>query len=392
MTFQASQKIAATANPQAVLNRDAFTRAVEIVSEVVERRNTLPILSNLRLRGTGETMEIAATDCDLELVTIIGGAVDSRFNTTIPAHGLKSYLKKARKSEYAALTMLTDPPSVSLEFDAVKYEIQAIEGSEYPDFAWIKDANDLHKFTISGEQLQSALSGTMNAISTEETRYYLNGLYMECVDDCLRFVATDGHKLFMQDLAKPEWLTQDMPGVIIPRKAVKLIQKLTKGKSQPETVDFEVSESKIRLSLTFPDGIKFIVTTKTIDGAFPDYQRVVPQHNSIKAVVDVADLSGAVQDVSLISSERGRAVHMLVNDGKIDVSVNNPDQGTAKATVAANVDCDDLEIGFNNQYLQAIFKEIEGESVTIEFEDSGSPTVFKGARDGWKAVQMPMRV
>lgn len=411
---------AASGPATALADRAALSRAIEIATNVVEKRNTIPILSNVRLLGDGKNLIVTGTDLDIEISVKIAAAADAHFGVTLPAHTLKDLLKKATASDVVGFTVpetetflqkvsdwrdgrhvteeveskrYTGPATV--DFERVKYRLEALPETDFPSLQ-AKDFS--HSFTVPGAALVNSFAGVAAAISTEETRYYLNGVYFHHVEPraidryhgdrgALRMVATDGHRLMRQDMAAVEGC-DGLEGVIIPRKTVALLQKLLKGKACPENVGVQVSRTKIRF--TFDD---VTVTSKTIDGTFPDYQRVIPTDNDKPATFNSAALAEGIRAVSLISSERGRAVKLAFSEGNCQLAVNNPDQGSAVADLALDYGSDPLEIGFNVRYMQELIATADSEEITFIMADSGSPTVIKAAgRDGWLGVLMPMRV
>jgi len=230
---------------------------------------------------------------------------------------------------------------------------------------------------------------TQFAISTEETRYYLNGIFLHTIESAgalkLRAVATDGHRLARADVEAPSG-SEGMPGIIIPRKTVGELQKLV---DNPELiVTVEVSDAKIRLTIG-----EIVMTSKLIDGTFPDYQRVIPQANDKEMRVDCQSFAQAVDRVSTISSERGRAVKLALNEGHLTLTVNNPDSGSATEEVAVGYDNDPMEIGFNAKYLLDITAQLSGDDAIFLLADAGSPTLVRDtAGDDALYVLMPMRV
>ncbi|MEP5517432.1 MAG: DNA polymerase III subunit beta, partial [Bauldia litoralis] len=242
---------------------------------------------------------------------------------------------------------------------------------------------------LPASALKRLIERTQFAISTEETRYYLNGIYLHVVTvdgkPMLRAVATDGHRLAQAQLEAPSG-AEGMAGVIVPRKTVGEIQKLVEEPEAELTV--EISETKIRISIG-----SVVLTSKLIDGTFPDYVRVIPQGNDKILKVDKATFSGAVDRVSTVSSERGRAVKLSLSDGKLELSVNNPDSGSASEEIAVEYPADAIEIGFNSKYLLDVASQLESETAEFRFADPGSPTLIQDDEAGNALyVLMPMRV
>ncbi|TCU34092.1 DNA polymerase III subunit beta [Rhizobium azibense] len=375
----------------ALIERARLTRAVEIVNSVIEKRNTIPILSNVALVGTGEALSLTGTDLDIEIAVTIPAAADREFGTTLPAHLLKDLLKKATASDFVAIT--TGEDRDSLDFERVQYHLQPLSLNDWPHLAG--PAASAFTFQLPGKAFWDGIDSTMGAVSTEETRYYLNGIYLHTVEteggSQLRMVATDGHRLYRQDIDAPEG-SAGMPDVIIPRKTVSLFHKLMKGKACPESVTIAVTETKVRLS--FDD---IVITSKTVDGTFPDYQRVIPAWNDKTATMDAdgaIEAIRAVSLISLISRERGRSAKFTFTAGNCRLTVNNPDSGSAVADIACDYDGDEFEIGFNAGYTMAIIEDARGNgsSFTMKFSDAGSPALVTGDRAGWMSCLMPMRV
>lgn len=383
--------LAIAALPSALVERAAMTRAVEIAANVTEKRNSYPILANVLLRGDGQTLFITSTDTDIVLDIAVPAAADHAFATTVPAHLLKDLLKGAPKADYVSI--IADGENTSLDFEKANYTVAALPVESFPE---LLAGTMSHRFTLAGADLVAALSSVEAGISKEETRYYLNGIYVHSVTPHgrnhpeLRFVATDGHRMLRQDLTSPDGAI-DMPGVIIPTKTVKLLLKLMKGKACPETVEIEVSETKIRVMY---DNITIL--SKIVEGTYPDYERVTPKYNDKLATFSAKTLLEGIKAVSVIASDRGgKAVKLMMADGTCTLSVLNPDNGTATTAFAIDQASDfGLEIGFNAAYLTDLVKDAsaDGDAITFAFNDAGAPTLITGAREGWLSVLMPMRV
>jgi DNA polymerase-3 subunit beta len=251
-------------------------------------------------------------------------------------------------------------------------------------------ARDLsHRVKIAAKELQRLVEKTQFAISTEETRYYLNGIYVHTVDTdagvMLRAVATDGHRLARAELPSPAGAA-GMPGVIVPRKTVAEALKLVSEFEGDVLV--ELSTQKIRFVVG-----SVVLTSKLIDGTFPDYTRVIPVANDRRLTVERADFTRCVDRVSTISSERGRAVKLSLADSKLTLTVNNPDAGNAVEELDVDYDAPALDIGFNARYLLDIANQLEGDTTLFKLADPSSPTLIMD-REGASTlyVLMPMRV
>jgi DNA polymerase-3 subunit beta len=246
-----------------------------------------------------------------------------------------------------------------------------------------------HKFKLAAADLKRLIDKTQFAISTEETRYYLNGIYLHTAGTGksakLRAVATDGHRLAQFELPLPNGAAS-MPGVIIPRKTVGEVQRLIED-SEAE-IGIQLSQAKIRFNVG-----DVVLTSKLIDGTFPDYGRVIPAGNDKELTVTKKDFEAAVDRVSTVSSERGRAVKLSLTGGRLVLSVTNPDSGSATEELEVEYAADPIDIGFNSRYLLDIAAQLDGDVALLKLADPGSPTLIqdKDAK-GALYVLMPMRV
>jgi DNA polymerase-3 subunit beta len=368
------------------VERAALLKALGHVHRVVERRNTIPILSNVLLRAEEGSLRLRATDLDIEVTETIPADITEAGSTTVPAYMIYDIVRKLPDGAQVSLEMTADMGQMQIRSGRSRFMLQALPESDFPDLA----AGDLpHRFTLAAADLKRLIEKTQFAISTEETRYYLNGIYLHTIDSggslVIRAVATDGHRLARVELPAPNG-SEGMPGVIIPRKAVAEIVKLVEDGS--ESITIELSSAKVRLTF---DGV--VLTSKLIDGTFPDYQRVIPAGNDKSLVVERGDFAKAVDRVSTISSERGRAVKLALADGRLTLTVNNPDSGSATEEIEVDYDNTPIDIGFNARYLLDITAQLDGDTALFKLADAGSPTVIQD-REGAPAlyVLMPMRV
>lgn len=368
------------------VERAALLKALGHVHRVVERRNTIPILSNVLLRAEDGSLRLKATDLDIEVTETIAADITEAGSTTVPAYMIYDIVRKLPDGAQVSLELTGDMGQVQIRSGRSRFMLQALPESDFPDLA----AGDLpHNFTLAASDLKRLIEKTQFAISTEETRYYLNGIFLHTLDVSgaimLRAVATDGHRLARVEMPAPAG-SEGMPGVIIPRKAVAEIVKLVEDGSENVTV--ELSSAKVRLTF---DGV--VLTSKLIDGTFPDYQRVIPSGNDKLLTVERSDFAKAVDRVSTISSERGRAVKLALADGRLTLTVNNPDSGSATEEIEVDYDAAPIDIGFNARYLLDITAQLDGDTALFKLADPGSPTVVQD-REGASAlyVLMPMRV
>jgi DNA polymerase-3 subunit beta len=378
------------------MERSALLRALWHVQNVVERRNTIPILSNVLLVADTEPgggLRLTATDLDLAIVETVAADVHQAGGTTAPAHILHDIIRKLPDGAQVELDSSAGDGRLSVRAARSKFALSCLPREDFPVMA---DGDLPHRFSLPGADLRRLIEKTRFAISTEETRYYLNGIYLHAPEDApvLRGVATDSHRLAHIEVPLPQGAA-GMPGVIVPRKAALEVLKLIEsGDSKGEgAVEIALSDSKIRFALNGLGG-DIILTSKLIDGTFPDYQRVIPVGNDSLMEVDCKIFSAAVDRVATISSEKSRAVKLAVNSDTVVLSANNPEQGSGTDEVAVNFDGPEgLEIGFNARYLLDIAGQIEGENVCFDLSDGASPTIIRDAADqGALYVLMPMRV
>jgi DNA polymerase-3 subunit beta len=366
------------------IERSAFLRSLNHVQSVVERRNTIPILSNVLIQAKQGTVKLTATDLDLEIVETVQAEVAADGSTTAPAHMIYDIVRKLPDGAHLQLETSGGTDRLSILAGRSRFALQTLPAEDFPDLA----TGDMpNVFTVPATDLKTLIDKTRFAISTEETRYYLNGIYLHEVAQTgmLRAVATDGHRLAQAEIARPEG-AKGMAGVIVPRKTVLELVKLIEGNDG--NVEIALSSSKIRFTI---NGL--VLTSKLIDGTFPDYERVIPRHNEKALEVDTRLFSEAVDRVSTISMEKGRAVKLNIGSGRLVFTVNNPDSGSAEEEIAANYEAEPIEIGFNSRYLLDIAGQIKGGTAVMQLADAGSPTIIRDPGDAQALyVLMPMRV
>ena len=368
------------------LERANLLKSLNHVHRVVERRNTIPILSNVLLRAEGSSLQMTATDLDLEVNEAAPAQVEQAGATTVPAHLLYDIVRKLPDGAEVMLATEPDGATMSVVTGRSQFRLQCLPESDFPQLA----AGDFgHTFRLESTALKRLIEATQFAISTEETRYYLNGIYLHTAerdsDIVLRAVATDGHRLARVEMAAPDG-AEAIAGIIIPRKTVGEVQKLVDDPDLVVTV--EVSDSKIRLTIG-----SVVLTSKLIDGTFPDYQRVIPSGNDRDMTMDRKSFTDAVDRVSTVSSERGRAVKLALSDGQLTLTVNNPDSGSATEELPAEYESEAMEIGFNARYLLDVAGQLSSNDIKFKFADAGSPTLIEDPDDADALyVLMPMRV
>ena len=369
---------------KATIERATLLKSLSHVQSVVERRNTIPILSNVLIEASADgAIKLMATDLDLQIVDSIAAQVEQPGATTISAHTL-----------FDIARTLPEGSQVSLQAAEGKMLIQAGRArfnlSTLPrdDFPVIAEGDLPTSFELPAETLKQIIDKTRFAISTEETRYYLNGIYFHVADDgqpVLRAAATDGHRLARITVPRPDG-ADGMPGIIIPRKCIAELRKLLD--EVDGSVQIALSASKIRFGLG-----SAILTSKLIDGTFPDYSRVIPTANDKLLKIDPRGFEEGVDRVATIATEKTRAVKMSLDRDKITLSVTSPENGTAAEEVPGAFQGEGFDIGFNARYLLDILGQIDSDLVELHLADAAAPTLIR-ENDASPAlyVLMPMRV
>mgnify|MGYP001576836051 FL=1 len=368
------------------MERAALLKAVSQAQSVVERRNTIPILANVLIEAEGEHVQFRATDLDIEVVDKTFAQVERAGATTVSAVTLHEIVRKLPDGSLVTLTDDGATGRLSVDAGRSSFSLATLPKEDFPVMASSEYASN---FSAPAPVLRRLFDKAKFAISTEETRYYLNGVYMHVSEAdggrVLRCVATDGHRLARIDGDLPEG-AEDMPGVIVPRKTVGELRKLLDDDELKVAVS--VSETKIRFATP-----EITLTSKVIDGTFPDYTRVIPAGNTKRLEVDAAEFAKAVDRVATVSSERSRAVKLSLDEDRLVLSVNAPDSGAAEEELAVAYGDEPLEIGFNAKYLLEIASQVDRENAVFMFNSSGDPTLMREGNDTTAVyVVMPMRV
>ncbi len=371
------------------VERATLLKCLAHVQSVVERRNTIPILSNVLIEAKDGGLRLMATDLDLQVVETIPAHVSAPGATTVSAHTLFDITRKL--PEGAQVELYVSAEKMTVTADRYRSNLATLPRDDFPVIA----ETDLPtKFSLDAEALRDIIDGTRFAISTEETRYYLNGIFLHVVageTPKFRAVATDGHRLARIELDVPVGAA-GMPDVIVPRKCVAEIRKLLDEVDGP--VEVQLSSSKIRFKLG-PDGANgAVLTSKLIDGTFPDYSRVIPTANDRLLRIDRKSLAQGVDRVAAIATtEKARAVKIALGHDKVTLSVTSPENGTASEEIPADYTSPEFEVGFNYRYLLDILDQVDSDLVEVHLADAAAPTLIR-VNDTSSAlyVLMPMRV
>jgi DNA polymerase III subunit beta len=370
---------------KATIERATLLKSLGHVQSVVEKRNTIPILSNVLIEASENgSIKLTATDLDLQIVETIAGDVEIAGSTTVSAHTLFEIARKMPEGSQVLLHAADGRMAVNA--GRARFSLSTLPRDDFP---MIAEGELPTSFELPATSLIQIIDKTRFAISTEETRYYLNGIFLHVTEEgepVLRAAATDGHRLARVTLPRPNG-ADGMPDVIIPRKCVAEIRKLL-DESGDNNIQIDLSASKIRF--TFDNAI---LTSKLIDGTFPDYTRVIPTANDKLLKIDPKSFAEGVDRVATIATEKTRAVKMALEKDKITLSVTSPENGTAAEEVSGSYSDDGCEIGFNARYLLEILGEIKGDTVELHLADASAPTLIReNDKSPALYVLMPMRV
>ncbi len=371
---------------KATIERATLLKCLSHVQSVVERRNTIPILSNVLIEASSAgTVKVMATDLDLQVVeTMRAVSVEGAGAITVSAHLLFDIARKLQDGSQVSLE--TADNRMAVKAGRSRFSLPTLPRDDFPV---IVEGDLPTSFELPAATLAQLIDRTRFAISTEETRYYLNGIFLHVSDEELKAAATDGHRLAKFTLARPDG-AEGMPDVIVPRKCVAELRKLLE-EALDTNVLIDLSASKVRFTLGGENGV--VLTSKLIDGTFPDYTRVIPTGNDKLLRLDPKSLWEGVDRVATIATEKTRAVKMALENDKVTLSVTSPDNGTAAEEVPADYSSEGFEIGFNANYLKDILGQIDGDTVELHLADAGAPTLIRqNDKSPALYVLMPMRV
>jgi len=374
------------------IERGALLKSLGHVQNVVERRNTIPILSNVLLEAGSNALGLTATDMDLTIIERVPVSVGTNGAATVPSHTLYDIVRKLPEGAQVEIGGEGDGSQATVRAGRSKFSLPTLPREDFP----ATSGGELpHKFSLGAKDLRSLIDRSRFAISTEETRYYLNGIYLHVAEakgakgkgegSQLRAVATDGHRLARVEMPAPAGAA-GMPGVIVPRKTVNELRKLID--ETEEQIEVSLSDTRIRFAF---DSVT--LSSKLIDGNFPDYQRVIPTGNDKTMTVDRRMFAEAVDRVSTIASEKSRAVKISLKKGSMILSASSPEYGSANEELEIGYDGPAIEIGFNARYLLDITGQLQGSEAEFKLADAASPTLLGDASDASALyVLMPMRV
>ena len=367
------------------IEKNLIYKSLSHVQSIVEKKNTIPILSNILLDTTDSSLVLSATDMDISITEAINCSVIEQGSVTVPAHTLYDIVRKIPDgSEIEFIS--NDGKKFSIRSGKSKFSLSCLPKKDFP----LIEIDKLNcEFSINSNIFLKLIEKTRFAISNEETRYFLNGIYFHKKKlnnrDCLSLVATDGHRLAKIDLPYPNGLI-DLPGVIIPKKTIYELCKLLTDIN--EDIIINIDPNKIIFYIG-----KITLISKLIDGNFPDYQRVIPKNNNMIVTADRQKFCEAVDRVSTITSEKSRAIKFRLLNNLINMIASDPENGTATEDIIVQYEGEEIEIGFNSKYIFEMINQLDEEKLILEFCDSTSPLIVKeSSNNDLIYVLMPMHV
>jgi DNA polymerase-3 subunit beta len=368
------------------IERAALLRALGHVQSAVERRNTIPILSNVLIGAERDRLTFSATDLDMEIIDEAPAQVDQPGQITAPAHTLYEIVRKLPEGADVALAFTGEDPRLLVQAGRSRFSLPVLPAGDFP----VMSSEGLAgRMSVDVNDLIRLIDKTRFAISAEETRYYLNGMYLHTVSEGgvqkLRAVATDGSRLALAEMPAPEGAA-GTPGVIVPRKTVGEARRLLDDAG--ETVELALSPQKVRFELNGA-----ALTSKVIDGNFPDYARVIPRDNTRIVRVDAQLFAQAIDRVATISAEKSRSVRMAIESGRVVLTVRNMEAGQAIEELEVEYEGDPFELSFNARFLLDITDQISGELAELRFGGPNDPAlVLDPADQDVQYILMPLRV
>lgn len=367
------------------ISRETLFRALRHMSAVVEKRTSIAILGNVRLKAENNKLETTATDNDIAVQGVAEAFVDEAGTTTVSASKLFEIVSKIPEGVMVAMQLADGGSRLAISAGKAKFSLATLGAEAFPDMTRVDGGTT---FEMTSADLKKMLDKVQFAASSDETRAYLTGVYLHVVQSeegqLLRTVATDGHRLAKADMPCPSG-AEEMPSVILPRKCVVELRKLA---DEAKTISLTVSEKKIQA-----EAGDIVLTSKVIDANYPDYDRVIPKANSSAMMVSRKSLLQAVERVSILSHEKTRSVRFSVIENQLALSANNPDQENASEELKVSYGDSPLEVGFNARYLTDIGGQVTSDDIEFRFKDSASPVLVRDPADSTTTfVVMPMRV
>lgn len=361
------------------VQRETVLKPVQTVIGVVERRQTMPVLSNIHLAVSETGLSVVGTDLEVELRAEAALEAERGGEITVPGRKLLDILKALPDGADVAVTL--DKERLTVRSGKSRFTLSTLPASEFPT---VDDINAQVSFSLPQGAFRHLLDKTHFSMAQQDVRYYLNGLLLELREGAVRAVATDGHRLALAEI--PAEGVSAGPQVIIPRKGVLELQRLLADSEDPAGIEIGSNHVRVRLG-------EQQFTSKLIDGKFPDYERVIPRDSDKRLEADRLLLREALQRTAILSNEKYRGVRLALRNGVLKLQAHNPEQEEAEEEVEVRYQGDELEIGFNVSYLLDALNAVPGEAVQVHLSDPNSSCLIVAPEaDNSQYVVMPMRL
>lgn len=367
------------------ISKSAIIKALSNVNGAVEKRNTIPVLLNVKIEAKNGKLNLTATDMDIVIMSSAESLISKEGSTTVPAQLFYDIIRKIPDNADINIELKEENSTIKISYGKSKFTLPCLDPSEFPI---LSEGEMSVNFNIKSTELMKIIDKTRFAIPSDETRFYLNGLYIHGIavgnNIELRGVATDGHRLALASSTASS-LTAAVPGVIVPKKTINEIRKIIEGNDEV-TVAF--SKAKIRVT----SGSSVIIS-KLIDGEFPEYDRVIPKNNDKLVKVDRKLIFDAIDRVSTIATDKNKSIKLILENGKISFQIKSNDSGNASEEIEVGYEGEVIETGFNSRYFLEIVGQISKDKITIHFKDGSAPALIKtdGENDSLYVI-MPIRV
>ena len=371
------------------INSTDLLKALSHIHGIVEVRHTLPILSNIILEAKDDKLILSSTNLDIYCSDKIKAEVLQSGEVSVSAITFFEIIKRLPSGSEVLMIMEEGENEIRLTCGRSKFNLSTLKTDDFPI---ISDSDLSTNFVLSADELIRIIDKTKFAVSNEETRYYLNGIFLHKAErnsiQFLRAVATDGHRLAQYDIPLPQG-AEDITGIIIPKKTIYELRKVLDDANGDVSVS--LNENKIKFSF---NDLK--VVSKVIDGTFPDYTKVIPQKNDKNFKTNNSDLKNAIDRVSAVAANeesKSKAIKFCIENNSLSLSVESQSKGSANEMIDVNYSGDKVDIGFNSKYIIDICNEVDGDEISISLSDSISPAIILDKTDeNLFFVLMPMRI
>ena len=368
-----------------VVNKSIIFKTLSHLQSIVNKKNTLPILSNILIEAKKNHLTLSSTDMDISIKETLNCNIIEDGATTLNAQIMFDIIKKLPENNDIEF-ISNNGKILTIRSKGSKFSLSCLPKDEFPIIDTVTNGK---KFQINSQIIYNLINKTKFAISNEETRYFLNGLYFNISNNekvsILTIVGTDGHRLATSSFNQNQ-IDSDIPGIIIPKKTINELSKLLVDNDKD--IEIQISSNKIIFYIN-----KLILISKLIDGNFPDYSRVIPNNNNNILTINRLNLLSAVDRVSTIANENSPSIKFKLLKNLINLSTINNENSTATEDIQAKYEGNEIEIGFNSKYIMDILDNLEGEEIKISFNDNSTPIIAQEQTGSdITYVLMPMRV